>query len=139
MNCPELLLDFRKENGHGRRITAAQIMDGEKRYRMQWGDGSHSTLLSRDVIKHWPRLLFDFLVAKIKWHMPVTPSGLKSIDSTTSIESPNIVGNATKVLCKLIRSKIYYIFSIPHTMPYIFGVKILFQISLTLRQICCFM
>lgn len=106
MKCPTLLLDFRKENGHGRRITAAQIMDDEKKYRMQWGDGSYSALLSRDVIQHWPRLLFDFLVAKIKWYMPVDACGLQSIDSTTPIESINIVGNATKVLCKFIRSKI---------------------------------
>lgn len=106
MNCVELLLEYRVENGHGRRIIAAHIANGDIKYLMQWGDGSHSSLLSCDVTRHWSRLLLDFLLAKTTWRMPVEPHGSDGLsagdsgDSLTPRAPVNVVGNAIRVLCK---------------------------------------
>lgn len=102
LDCPDLLLAFRFENGHGRRVIAVQTVDGEIKYLMQWGDGSSSSLHSRDVGKHWSRLLFDFLMRKVKWRMPM-PSMLSitsTVNSTNPIESENVAGNAVNATCE---------------------------------------
>lgn len=103
MSCPKLLVQFRVENGHGRRKTAVQTFDGALKYRMQWGDGSHSILDSCDVMMHWPRLLFDFLVEKIQWRMPEAPYNLQYKNWIQSNGNANsVAGKAVKVLCKCI-------------------------------------
>lgn len=64
---------------------------------MQWGDGNQSVLASRDVIQHWSRLLFDFLVRKISWRLP-TQEGNTHFDPFKT--GGDLIGNPIKVLCK---------------------------------------
>lgn len=103
MSCPKLWLEFRVENGHGRRITAVQAIDGAIKYRVQWGDGSHSIVDSGDAMMYWPRLLFDFLVGKTKWRMPEATYDLNNRNwIQINGNSNNVAGKAVKVLCKCI-------------------------------------
>lgn len=99
MSCPDVLLDFRFENGHGRRIIAVRMIGCEPNYRMQWGDGSYSTLVSRDVQRHWSRLLFDFLVGKIEWCIVAANANTENANQPI-VNSNQTTGNAIKAICK---------------------------------------
>lgn len=98
MSCPNLVLAFRIEHGHGHKILAAQLIDGEITYRIQWKDSSQSTVSARDAITNWSRLLFDFLIDSTKWYKPNVYT--EADDVIQPIETDDVDGQAMNVLCK---------------------------------------
>lgn len=106
LSCPELLLQFRVEHGHGWKILGAQLIGGKMNFRIQWKDSSQSTLESVHINANWPRLLFDYLVDKIIWYKP--DNNVSQMDGPNQpIETNNASGNAIKVICKIILLRTY--------------------------------